>query len=37
MGNSGNTKFLGSLKKLVDDEDPIVAEHARWAISRLRS
>ncbi len=35
MGNSGNRKFLPTLKKLGEDSDPVVAEHARWAVARL--
>lgn len=35
MGNSGNTGFLPKLRELMDDADPIVAEHARWAIRKL--
>jgi epoxyqueuosine reductase len=34
MGNSGDQKFLPTLKKLAEDADPIVAEHAKWAINR---
>jgi epoxyqueuosine reductase len=35
MGNSGQGKFVRTLERLADDADPIVAEHARWALSRL--
>jgi epoxyqueuosine reductase len=35
MGNSGNRKFVPTLKKLSEDSDPIVAEHARWAVASL--
>jgi len=35
MGNSGEPRFLTSLEKLAADEDPIVAEHARWAARKL--
>jgi epoxyqueuosine reductase len=37
MGNSGDRRFAPALKKLSDDEDPVVAEHARWAARRLES
>jgi len=37
MGNSGNRGFLPTLEKLASDEDPVIAEHARWAIRRLES
>ena len=36
MGNSGNAKFLPTLKRLADDPDSDVASHARWALSRIR-
>ncbi len=35
MGNSGDKKFVPTLKKLSEDSDPVVAEHARWALARL--
>jgi epoxyqueuosine reductase len=35
MGNSGNKKFVPTLKKLCEDPDPEVAEHARWAVATL--
>ena len=35
MANSGNRKFAATLKKLSEDSDPVVAEHARWAIAKL--
>ena len=35
MGNSGEHKFLPALKKLREDPDPIVAEHAHWAVKAL--
>jgi len=35
MGNSGNTKFVPTLERLCDDEDPLVAESAAWARERL--
>jgi epoxyqueuosine reductase len=35
MGNSGNGKFLPTLRKLADDPDPQVASHARWALQKL--
>ena len=37
MGNSGNKKFVPTLKKLSEDADPQVAEHARWAVARLEA
>ena len=35
MGNSKDERFLPALEKLADDEDPIVAESAQWAASKL--
>jgi len=37
MGNSGNREFLPLLAKLGHDEDAVVAEHAHWAESKLRT
>ena len=36
MGNSGNRKFVPTLEKLCSDPDPVVAEHAAWALAHLR-
>lgn len=36
MGNSGSQRFMPTLEKLATDDDPVVAESARWAIDRLR-
>ncbi len=35
MGNSGDRKFVPTLKELSEDSDPVVAEHAQWAATRL--
>jgi epoxyqueuosine reductase len=35
MGNSGDPKFLNTLRVLSEDADGVVAEHARWALARL--
>ena len=35
MANSGEERFLTILEKLSDDEDTVVAEHARWGVRRL--
>ena len=35
MGNSGDRKFVPTLNKLLEDSDPVIAEHARWAVARL--
>ena len=35
MGNSGNKEFLPALQKIAADADPVLAEHAEWAIRKL--
>ncbi|HMF89182.1 MAG TPA: tRNA epoxyqueuosine(34) reductase QueG [Candidatus Angelobacter sp.] len=35
MGNSGDREFVPDLKAMAEDADPVVAEHARWAIKKL--
>jgi epoxyqueuosine reductase len=35
MGNSGNREFVPTLEKLGEDEDPVVAESAAWALRKL--
>jgi epoxyqueuosine reductase len=37
MANSGDQRFVPALERLTYDEDPIVAEHARWALEHLKS
>lgn len=37
MGNSGLRAFVSELEELANSDDPVVAEHARWAIDRLNS
>lgn len=36
MGNSGNKAFLPALEEMAAGDDEIVAEHARWAMERLK-
>lgn len=36
MGNSGDPAYLPRLDALADEPDPVLADAARWAISRLR-
>lgn len=36
MGNSGDLQFTASLERLAQDDDPSVAEHARWALEHLK-
>jgi len=35
MGNSGLPKFQPILEKLAQHPDPVVQEHARWALGKL--
>ncbi len=35
LGNSGWERFRPLLEKMEQDADPVVAEHARWALARL--
>ncbi len=35
MGNSGLPEFAGVLSDLARDREPLVAEHAQWALDRL--
>ena len=35
MGNSGDRRFVPLLEQLAVDEDPVVAEHAKWAARKL--
>jgi epoxyqueuosine reductase len=36
MGNRGLPEFRAPLEKLAASKDPVVAEHARWALGRMR-
>ncbi len=35
MGNSGNKDFIPDLRSLAAGPDPVIAEHAEWAIKKL--
>jgi epoxyqueuosine reductase len=35
MANSGNKAFLADLENMAGEADPVVAEHAEWAIRKL--
>jgi epoxyqueuosine reductase len=37
MGNSWDKTFLATLKELAKNEEPLVAEHAWWAIKKIES
>jgi epoxyqueuosine reductase len=36
MGNSGEARFVSRLEEWARDADENVAEHARWALTRLK-
>jgi epoxyqueuosine reductase len=36
MANSRNEKFLPLLQRLSQDEDPVIAGHARWAAEKIK-
>lgn len=36
LGNSGDRNHLALLEQLSHDDDQVVAEHARWAVERLK-
>ena len=36
MGNSGNRAFIPVLEDLLQDDEPLIHEHAAWALDRLR-
>jgi epoxyqueuosine reductase len=35
MGNSGDRRFIPKLEELARHEDPVIREHAEWALARL--
>lgn len=37
MGNSGDRSYIPALQRLIEGGDETVAEHARWALSRLEA
>jgi epoxyqueuosine reductase len=37
LGNSGSASDAAAVEELVDDGDPMLREHAQWALARLRS
>jgi epoxyqueuosine reductase len=37
LGNSGDDRALPALERAALDPEPLVAEHARWAIGRIKS
>lgn len=37
LGNVGNTQSLPALRQAAQDPEPLIAEHAAWAITRIES
>jgi epoxyqueuosine reductase len=37
LGNVGNVSALPHLQKAAKDPEPLIAEHARWAIDQIES
>ena len=37
LGNAGDVRALPALRRAAMDHEPLVAEHARWAVRRLES
>lgn len=37
LGNAGDERALPALEKAAQDREPLIAEHARWAIGRITS
>lgn len=35
-GNSGNPRYLPLLEKLLQDPEPLIREHAKWAIAKIK-
>jgi epoxyqueuosine reductase len=35
LGNTRKREHVPLLERLSHDEDPVVAEHARWAVSKI--
>lgn len=36
LGNSGESRFLPLLQKLAQNEEPLIARHAAWAVEKLK-
>ncbi len=37
LGNVGSSEDIAALEKAADDPDPMISEHAEWAIMRIRA
>jgi epoxyqueuosine reductase len=36
LGNTGDVSALPALQKAAGDAEPLIAEHARWALERIQ-
>ncbi len=37
LGNVGDTRALPALRRAAGDPEPLIAEHARWAIEQIQT
>ena len=37
LGNTGTSEAIPALKKACQDPEPLIAEHAHWAVARIES
>jgi epoxyqueuosine reductase len=37
LGNTGTLEDLGPLEKAALDPEPLIAEHALWAVARIKA
>jgi epoxyqueuosine reductase len=37
LGNTGDARALPALEKAAQDHEPLIAEHARWAVSEIEA
>jgi epoxyqueuosine reductase len=37
LGNSGDARALPALARAVEDAEPLIAEHAQWAVNRIKA
>jgi epoxyqueuosine reductase len=37
LGNAGDERALPAVRKAAEDAEPLVAEHARWAIEQIEA
>ena len=37
LGNTGDQATLPALQKATTDQEPLIAEHARWAVERIEA